>query len=621
MTKNNNRQVTISTFIRLFPIIVFMAIVIIIVHVHEFTMPLTQFPYLMPTDETIQYDFFSYYKACGIGLSAIIATLLMLYYFVISKSRAIRKSLIYIPILGYLICIVLSCVFSEYRYFALFGTLDRFEGTLVHLCYIVMLVYIYNCIDSIAEIDILIDCVLASTAIANLIGLSQAFCADFYGTKLGSYIIAGSLRDSIVIDYPEGYTYQTVANPNYVGFYLCIILPILLVRIVDKIKEIRSRTGGKTAKNHAVLISYMLLFSIAIINVVAARAMGPIVGISVGVLMVCVGYIMLNKRIELKKAGIILGASLLIVAVVMGVILTRLDLKEADVANRPELTIATHDNTIDMQVNGIPLNIVYDSDTDMIYAINDEGQSYDIEVVEPQGEYGFGYDGLRDIITFETMSSEDAVYVILTTFQMRWPFAFDGDGVHFINPAGNLVDLGYIEHANVIRDYRLLNGRGYIWDTALAFLGDYIFIGAGADTFMMVFPQNDYVVRYLNGLDIDVVTDKPHNLFIQIWASFGLLGLIMFAGIVVGAIFVAGKKCAISIDSLIQTDTLVEPIEERTRVAGRRGEYVTMLTIGITAGVIGYLITGLVNDSTVGTMPLFYGALGLLLALSSDLAY
>ena len=81
------------------------------------------------------------------------------------------------------------------------------------------------------------------------------------------------------------------------------------------------------------------------------------------------------------------------------------------------------------------------------------------------------------------------------------------------------------------------SSRGYIWSRTFPLLENCLITGYGPDTFTYIFPQNDVLAKYYSyeqfGQGFYVTVDKPHNMYIQIFYSSGLIALLAFLGIVV----------------------------------------------------------------------------------------
>ncbi|HVI42366.1 MAG TPA: hypothetical protein VM577_17060, partial [Anaerovoracaceae bacterium] len=122
-------------------------------------------------------------------------------------------------------------------------------------------------------------------------------------------------------------------------------------------------------------------------------------------------------------------------------------------------------------------------------------------------------------------------------------------------------------------------------------LKDTMILGHGADTYCIFFPHDDYVGKYNSGTfstNINIIVDKPHNMYFG--ATVGTGGISVLALLALWGIY------------LVQSFNIY------------RREHFTSFTsyagAGIFFGICGFLVSALVNDSTVSVMPMFYGLLG-----------
>jgi len=73
------------------------------------------------------------------------------------------------------------------------------------------------------------------------------------------------------------------------------------------------------------------------------------------------------------------------------------------------------------------------------------------------------------------------------------------------------------------------SGRGYIWSRTIPMMKDTLFLGHGADTFSIYFPQDDYIGKFNSGTFSNVVNiliDKPHNMYFGIIIGTGGISLL-----------------------------------------------------------------------------------------------
>jgi O-antigen ligase len=120
-------------------------------------------------------------------------------------------------------------------------------------------------------------------------------------------------------------------------------------------------------------------------------------------------------------------------------------------------------------------------------------------------------------------------------------------------------------------------------------------MGYGPDTFFLTFPNNDFIgkLRHLSK-GIYRLVDKPHNLYLQIAIDTGLLSLISIL-FLLGAYFIQTQKC------LFRSD--LTNLEE---VVGQ----------SIILAVLAYLVAGFFNDSVNSVAPVFWGLVGLGIAIN-----
>src|SRR5690606_8579420 len=100
-----------------------------------------------------------------------------------------------------------------------------------------------------------------------------------------------------------------------------------------------------------------------------------------------------------------------------------------------------------------------------------------------------------------------------------------GDGsYYYMNNYGRPDKIITAPHALFSGYEGYASGRGYIWSRTLPLLKKHIILGSGADTYMIAFPQQDYVGLSNYGYGDQLVT-KPHNLYLQVGVQTGLLSL------------------------------------------------------------------------------------------------
>jgi len=152
-------------------------------------------------------------------------------------------------------------------------------------------------------------------------------------------------------------------------------------------------------------------------------------------------------------------------------------------------------------------------------------------------------------------------------------------------------DSEYVESLNNLG--RAFSGRGFIWSRTLPLLKDNILLGTGPDTFLLAFPNDDYVAMSNGGYATELIT-KPHNMYLQIAVQTGVLSLICFLVFYFWYFF----------SSL------------RLYRKADKSKYLPLVGIGILCGTFGYMVVGIINDSMVVISPLYWTMIGIGLAIN-----
>ena len=144
---------------------------------------------------------------------------------------------------------------------------------------------------------------------------------------------------------------------------------------------------------------------------------------------------------------------------------------------------------------------------------------------------------------------------------------------------------------------RILSGRGYIWSVSIPLLKKYFVLGSGADTFVIAFPQQDYLRLWRNGFSEQIMS-KPHSLYLQVGVQDGVIALL---GMVAFFVMYLAQSVWLYISSKF------ENFYEQAGVA-------------VMLAVLGFAVMGISNDSSVTVSPIFWAIAGLGVYLNSQSA-
>lgn len=138
-----------------------------------------------------------------------------------------------------------------------------------------------------------------------------------------------------------------------------------------------------------------------------------------------------------------------------------------------------------------------------------------------------------------------------------------------------------------------MSNRGHIWNKTIPLLGKHAFMGSGANTYMFEVSQEDYISQnYVYGANSYDV--KAHCWYLQQWVETGLLGTLALL------VFLFWY--------LVQSVRIYRRVDLH--------ESISWVGFGLFAAVLVYMIAGIANDSNVCTAPVFWGMLGLGLAVN-----
>jgi O-antigen ligase len=580
-------------------------------------------------------EFFSHYKVVLIEISALLVIAILLYRF-FSKTFYIKRTLLYIPLVIYVAFVFLSFAFSEYKVFAWGGWNDRFEGTATILCYVIMLFFIINSVDSDRDLKWVLYPVAIMTVILSLIGISQATGHDFFQSAFGQKLITpdididpnGTKVDTLkAIDaaaakgepylkftFEKNEIYQTVYNINYVSFYLTLLLPLFGMVFIREKQIVKKSIWG-------------VVFALLIFNLIGSASSGGLLGSFV---LVALAIVIMNKRLKdwWKPLSILVAivavvslSSLLIVEEFGGVKWTNelqaavksvlniheeksavsddVDSDKEDADTPPDNGdhrldyLITKGKTLTFSVEGNKAFVNFNA-ANGSFKIKDAKQKDVSTEAQDKGAVLITDKRFKGVLLTPTKTENEDLIIILTIDgeDQIWPFVILGDNseiIKFYDAATHKpVDLTDIPHWGFTNNSGFGSGRGYIWSRSFPLLTKTLFVGHGADTYGIYFPHNDFVGRYQEDWNIYTIVDKPHNMYIGIALGTGLISLIAFL-VFIGIYLVQSFR----IYRILKYDGLA-----------------SYMGFGIFLGVVGFMVSGIVNDSTVSVMPLFYGLLG-----------
>lgn len=578
MKKTTEKQIC------LIPIALWLVVIPLIVKLKFYANPLVDYPWY--SNEVNLADFFLYYKSVFATITGVIMLAMLIWQ--ISKMRR-KDTLIntdtrmFLPIGIYLFLAIVSSLFSKYGYFCVHGMPDQFETVWNIIAYIVAMVYCYFVITYHDADKSILWITFVGAALVGLICVLQYFKIDIY-----RMIYTG---EGYSFSFEEGVVYGPFYNINYVGFYTLLLVPLFIALFV-------------CCKKAVVRVITALLTVALLIALVGADSLAA--DISLVVVAAFAVFFLLLKNAKSKKI-LWLPIGVLVVGAIGACVIALPRVNAYLAASNTEKTdlenIYTNDDNVEIDYRGQKLYIQMEQKDDTLaFNLCDQDQNPISCEYQSSADGEYYYYTINDdrfsaiTLTPAVITDDPTTYGFMVSVDEKgWYFTNEltEDGTYYYyNDLGKICkltpDTPSADFGPLVNKSSLANGRGYIWNKTMTILKDYIFVGSGADTFALVYPNGDFVDKYNNGYDNMIIT-RPHCMYLQIAVQSGVLSLICFLVFYIWY-FISSLR-------LYYKQRLNNPLV----AAG----------FGILLGTMGYMISALANDSTITVAPVYWGLLGI----------
>ncbi len=468
---------------------------------------------------------------------------------------------------------ILAFIFSDYKYIATRGAVERFESIWIHFSYIIIFVYSISFFKKDNALKVFSISMLVSTFVVGGIGTLQFFG---YNPMAKEWFINLTTNNaSLIIDSPGSFTtmYNINTSASYSVFML-FILGIIFVTYDD-------------LKVKTVTVIDIILIGITFFNSYSeASYIAFVTGIGTAVLLTIVLLFINKKRVE---GGILTGVTVASAIVVLFAI-TSVDSVSSRFNTMLESFIGPEavftdwkqeenefyfynndDEYIKVALNGNTFE-VYEEDK-LIYT--DDGTVGDANVITTED---FG------TLTFTNTEINGEKY---TSFN-EYFLIKNVENNYMLVSAKDMTQIEYVPFVGFEGYGNLFTNRGYIWSRSIPLLLDRPIVGYGADVYRTVFPNDDIVGKAFNSQPMETIVDKPHNIYLNMAINNGILYLVGFMGIV----FLAFKN---SIKLFFTKDDKINKVA----------------IIIYISGLVVYLVNGVSTDNIVITIALFWVYLAL----------
>ena len=596
-TAGNRIKTGIRENILLFPVMFVLGFLPLILRYYSYDSRLSGFSWYAKNGNVL--DFFLYYKSVFFIVVSAVMLLLLVYYGIRERQRGRRINMrLLVPALVYAVFTAISAICSDWRYFAVHGVSEHFEGVFVHLGYCTALLYGAYFLKTGKQLKAVITVWNVGIILLLIFGMFQLAGVDVINSRFMTWLMfpakfwpkAGTLLGNV---FEKGRVFVSLYNPNYVASYAVLVLPVLLSVCLAAEK------GWKKALYflEAALLFLCLLGS-------GARS---------GLLVLCMTFplLLFFNRGSLKEWKRQLAVLAAFAVVFGGTFLGYNQWKNHSVTKRLESgfsgmeiraeekqeavealeAIETLDDCVEITYGGEMLRIECEKKADgslSLFLSDKEGAAVETETGK---EGGLVLTDERFPFQIFQVTSNNIPHFAVEIDGEDWIFSNQTGykGYFYLNRYGKYTK---IENARPVlftdRYRRMFSGRGYIWGRSLPLLKDSVIIGSGPDTFAFRFPQKDYIEAKRAGMSGAVIS-KPHNMYLQTGIQNGCIAL---AALLVLYVFYAADS-----------------VKLYWKKRKRNG--LSRMGAGFFTGITGYMLVGIVNDSMIVTAPLFWMMFGL----------
>lgn len=571
----------------LIPILIILCIVPLLSRMKIYDTHLSQFSWFSQNDKSI--DFYLFYKQWTLTFVAAVMAVACIIKTYLDKKKT-KLLPVFIPLGIYAALVILSTLFSKYIRYSLSGNFEMFESVFAILSYCVIVYYAFLFLKKESDFKNILNYIIFIILVVGTIGVFQYFGMDLFNSTLGKNIlIPEQLRTQYNIGqvFPNGTVYSTLYNPNYVGVFVAMLVPIVMVMMIFQRKIIP-------------LIIYLIALIELFICVVGSQSLAGFIGLAVSVFMI----ILFMWRPLIKRYYIIVP---LIILLFVGFFalnayrdnyyIKKLTGSLEGAAPITDLTdIHTEDDYVTVTYKNNELKVMSASAADQSYTLNAvDGDNQPVSfVLDPSTVVFSTADARFSDITMGFDGSYPGAFYI-NVYNYHWIFVknTEDNSYYYINRFMKPDKIINAPSAVFTGNESFASGRGYIWSRTLPLLKDYLVLGSGPDTFVMAFPQRDYFNLYRFGYSTQIL-NKPHNMYLQMAVQTGCLSLIAFL-VFYGIYFITSLNLYIK---------------------GLFNNFYARMGLGVFIGTLSYMIVGIASDSNVNTAPIFWTLLGIGIVLN-----
>ena len=580
------------SFLQLLPVYLTVGLLPFMVRLHLYDTGLQQFPWYYANVDPMFGDTFLYFRQWWFTAIAFYMLFVLLWKLVVDR-KSFRFSVACVPMAVFAVFAFLSAVTSDYRNYCFSGSFEQFENVFVLMGYALMVYYILIVVQSEREVKSILNVLTVSTLGLGLIGTLQTLGYNIMGTDFAkSLIIPSYIQVDMQITTGDNTAFMTLYNPNYVGVYVAMLFPMYATLLLF-------------AKKHLERLVYAVTLVLLLIGLYGSGSKAAFLVIAVEMVVLLV----FMRRPILKFWYVVIPAATALVCIFLLVNQAQDNVYTQRIAqalrmHKTEYTlesIETMDDGVYIRYKGNELKVAAKNYGGLLsFVVTDEAGN------EPQmslQENGYVYvmeDERFAGMEMYFLQYEEYIGFCVNIEGHDWVFTneYAEDGSYYYLTTKGMFDKLHMAEQVIFNDYeRVLSGRGYIWSVSIPLLKEHFILGSGADTFVMTFPQQDYLRLWRNGF-AEQIMSKPHSLYLQVGVQDGVIALLAML-----AFFVMYLGYSV-----------------RLYIASRFESFYECAGVAVMLAVLGFAVMGISNDSSITVSPIFWVLAGLGVWLNSKSA-
>ncbi|CAM1344458.1 O-antigen ligase family protein [Tenacibaculum amylolyticum] len=526
-----------------------------------------------------EFDFFHYYK----GILLVIITFFILAVLLNKGKRTKYKLHVFLLILSFFI--LLSSIFSEFRAYTLIGGADSYQGVLVWLSYMIIC-FGASQLTSLKYVKIVVYGVIFSAVFLSVIGVLEYFSIDFHKNYLAFF-----LETNGNLNYINEVSINSISyNTNYYAMLLyvsLIIISVMYLSIVNrKIKTV-------------LLLSYLIVF----FNLTGTRTLAGDIIFTLMSLLLLIIFWKKNKNV-IKDYLILLGSSFIIFLFVYNSVGAANSVEDdyarfkMSIANSSLEEIKVKRDVLEIKpfkLNPLFVKVLDDKNIKFSNTPDFNGQ---LQIMKKGDTIMMKDEGFEHYKLLFKKRKKYNVMILRYNNEFNYEVLIMDKTFKTINPyTKKIVDIITPEKTSFLNKQNgIISGRGIVWSLGIPLLKDRFFLGSGADTFPLTFPNHDYVSKlkvYGKKGQVPYIA-ASHSLYLQIGVEFGVIAMFTFIIMIIWYLISSFKLL------------LKVPLNN----------WIHYLSLGCFLAVLGFSIMGVISSGMLSAIPTFWVLLGLGLAVN-----